>query len=91
MIRVPQIGGLAQARLLTDVKTMARELVAVTLDIPLDTVVVDIHVAVDRVDLLIDLAEVWSIFGARRRLASTWRRGEGPIPWEPLKAELGLR
>ncbi len=43
MISVPAVDGLTQARRLSDVTMMARELVAVTLDVPLSTV--DVHLA----------------------------------------------
>jgi hypothetical protein len=53
MISVPAVDGLTQARRISDVTTMARELIAVTLDVPLSTV--DVHLAsvdVDGVDVL---------------------------------------
>ncbi len=73
---------------------MARELVAVTLDIPLDTVAVDVHIAVEEVDRLIELAEdvdVVDIRGAQEARRKMEESGDGPIPWETVKAELGLR
>jgi len=53
MISVPAVDGLTQARRLSDVTAMAKELVAVTLDVPLSTV--DVYLAslvVDGVDVL---------------------------------------
>ena len=53
MIYVPAVDGLTQARRISDVTRMAKELIAVTLDVPLSTV--DVHVAslvVDGVDVL---------------------------------------
>lgn len=44
MVHVPEIGGLTQARRLSEAKAMARSLVAVTLDIPADSFDVDIEV-----------------------------------------------
>lgn len=52
MIEVPEIDGLTQARRLGDVEEMARELIAVTLDVPLDDVEVAVTVtAVGDVDV----------------------------------------
>jgi hypothetical protein len=45
MISVPEIDGLTQARRLSDVEKMARELIAVTLDVRLSEVDVDITYA----------------------------------------------
>jgi predicted RNase H-like HicB family nuclease len=42
MISIPEIDGLTQARRLADVEQMARELIAVTLDIRLSEVAVDV-------------------------------------------------
>lgn len=41
-IQVPEVGGHTQARRLADIQTMARELIAVTLDVPLSAVAVTI-------------------------------------------------
>lgn len=38
IVTVPSVDGVTQARRLGDVESMARELVAVTLDVPLDQV-----------------------------------------------------
>lgn len=43
MISVPEIDGLTQARRLADVEQMARELIAVTLDIRLSEVAVEVN------------------------------------------------
>ena len=43
MISVPEIDGLTQARRLADVEQMARELIAVTLDIRLSDVAVEVN------------------------------------------------
>ena len=42
MIEIPELDGLTQARRLSDVETAARELIAVTLDIPLSEAEVNI-------------------------------------------------
>jgi len=44
MIHVPAIDGLTQSERLPDAELMARELIAVTLDIPIDEIAVDVHV-----------------------------------------------
>jgi hypothetical protein len=44
MVRIPEIGGLTQARRLSEAKSMARSLVAITLDIPADSFDVDVEV-----------------------------------------------
>jgi len=52
MIAVPDVDGITQARRLTDVPAMARELIAVSLDIPADDVDVTIvHRPVDGIDV----------------------------------------
>lgn len=45
MVRIPELGGLTQARRLSEAGDMAREWIAVTLDVPLDDVAVDLAVA----------------------------------------------
>jgi len=45
MIAVPEIGGLTQARRRSEVELMARELIAITVDIPVDDVHVDVEFA----------------------------------------------
>ncbi len=43
-IQVPEVGGHTQARRLSDIQTMARELIAVTLDVPLSAVAVTVDI-----------------------------------------------
>lgn len=43
IVRVPAVNGVTQARRLSDVPLMARELVAATLDVPLDAVSINVH------------------------------------------------
>ncbi len=51
-VTVPAVDGVTQARRLGDVEDMARELVAVTLDVPVEDVAVEVAVsAVDGVDV----------------------------------------
>ena len=52
MVHVPAIDGLTQARRLSEAPKMATELIAVTLDVPVEEVVVDVVVdAVDDVEV----------------------------------------
>ena len=44
MVRIPEIGGLTQARRLSEAKSMARSLIAITLDVPADSFDVDVEV-----------------------------------------------
>lgn len=67
LIAVPSVGGVTQARSLAEAPLMARELVAVTLDVPLDDVEVDVSVvSVDGIDVV---GEVEAIEQARRDAA----------------------
>ena len=43
-IQVPQVGGHTQARRLSEIEPMARELIAVTLDVPLSAVAVEVKI-----------------------------------------------
>jgi predicted RNase H-like HicB family nuclease len=51
MISVPEIDGLTQARRLAEVEQMARELIAVTLDVRLSEVAVDVTLDIDGLDV----------------------------------------
>ncbi|WP_225997034.1 type II toxin-antitoxin system HicB family antitoxin [Myceligenerans pegani] len=44
MVHVPEIDGLTQARRLADVEQMARELIAVTRDVPVEDVAVNVSI-----------------------------------------------
>lgn len=44
MVHIPEIGGLTQARHLSEAKPMARSLIAITLDIPADSFDVDVEI-----------------------------------------------
>lgn len=53
MIEIPELHGLTQARRLDEIETMAREYIAVTLDVPLSNVVVSVsRIDVDGQDVL---------------------------------------
>lgn len=43
-IQIPEVGGYTQARRLSDIELMARELIAVTLDVPLSAVAVAVKI-----------------------------------------------
>jgi hypothetical protein len=51
MISVPEIDGLTQARRLAEVEQMARELIAVTLDVRLSEVAVDVTLDIDGINV----------------------------------------
>ncbi|GIG21760.1 hypothetical protein Cch01nite_24840 [Cellulomonas chitinilytica] len=70
-ITVPDVDGVTQARRLADAPTMARELVAVTLAVPLDTV--EVALAVARVDGLDVGAELDAIRAEREQAAALER------------------
>ena len=44
MVRIPEIGGITQARRLSEAESMARSLIAITLDVPADSFDVDVEV-----------------------------------------------
>lgn len=59
MVEVPQIDGLTQARRLGEAGLMARELVAITLDIPVDEVEVEVVVStIGDVDVMAALERI---------------------------------
>lgn len=73
MVRVPEIDGLTQARRLGEAELMARELISVTRDIPLEDVRVEVTLA--SVDGLANIAErVAEIASHRDEAAELERR-----------------
>jgi hypothetical protein len=68
MIHVPEVDGLTQARHLADAEGMARELVAVTLDVPADTVTISTHIVVQGEDVDAAVAEVRQLRAEAERL-----------------------
>jgi hypothetical protein len=59
MVAIPEIDGLTQARRLSEAEKMAREYVAVTLDLPLDSVAIRLHIgSVAGIDVSETLAEI---------------------------------
>jgi hypothetical protein len=67
MVTVPEIDRVTQARRLSETELMARELIAVTLDIPLDGVLVDVSLA--SVDGLTNISERVSEIESHREKA----------------------
>jgi hypothetical protein len=51
LISVPEIDGVTQARRLADVEKMARDLIAITLDLRLSEVAVDVTLNIDDIDV----------------------------------------
>jgi hypothetical protein len=59
LVAIPEIDGLTQARRLSEAERMAREYIAVTLDVPLDSFEVDLRIqSVGGVDVAGALAEI---------------------------------
>lgn len=71
MVHVPAIDGLTQARRLAEAGLMARELLALTLDVPVDAV--DVEVTVVEVDGLAVATELDAIRGGRAAAAELER------------------
>ncbi|EQD47326.1 hypothetical protein B1A_14362, partial [mine drainage metagenome] len=84
MVRIPEIGGLTQARRLSEAKSMARSLVAITLDIPADCF--DIDVEVEKVGT-VKVAERTAQLRAARETATRLER-EVQIDSENLARDL---
>lgn len=73
MVRVPAIDGLTQARRLSEAGLMARELIAVTLDVPPGDV--DVVVAVESVGTVTDIpARLVEIAAERKQAAELEKR-----------------
>ncbi|MEO8261520.1 MAG: hypothetical protein ABI566_03035 [Pseudolysinimonas sp.] len=61
MVAIPELNGLTQARRLSEAELMAREYIAVQVDVPLDHVHVDLSVQkVAQIDVAVALAEIAS-------------------------------
>lgn len=56
IVRIPEINGLTQARRLSEAPLMAREYIAVTLDLPID--VVDVVASVDSIGAVTGISSV---------------------------------
>lgn len=72
MVRVPEISGLTQARRLSEAGLMARELIAVTRDIPLDEV--DVTVTIEAIGEVTDIAERLARIAIERQQAAELER-----------------
>ncbi|RXR26816.1 HicB family toxin-antitoxin system [Oerskovia turbata] len=92
MIEVPEIDGLTQARRLGDVEEMARELIAVTLDVPLDDVAVAVAVtAVGDVDVAEALSKIRDERAEAARLERQASAEARELARELASAELAMR
>lgn len=67
MVRVPAIDGLTQARRLSEAELMARELIAVTLDVPIDEV--SVVVTLEPIGELSDIPDRIARIGSGREQA----------------------
>ncbi len=72
MVHVPEIDGITQARRLGEAELMARELIAVTVGIPLEKVKVD--VTLDSVGGLADISERLVLIASSREKAAELER-----------------
>lgn len=71
MVEIPEVNGLTQAKKLTEVTLMAREFIAVTLDIPMDSF--EIEMTVERVHDL-DIAQRLAKIQSEKALAAEYER-----------------
>ena len=68
MVAIPEINGLTQARRLAEAETMARDYIAVTLDVPISSV--DVVLAVENIEGIDVAASLASIRDGRDRAAA---------------------
>lgn len=87
MVAVPEIDGLTQARRLSEAEGMAKDYIAVTLNIPRDSF--DVNVTVEKVDG-IDVASVLGVITEDRETARRLEREAGEKA-ERLAKELKSR
>ena len=100
MVSIPELDGLTQARRLEDASAMAREYIAVTLDIPTSDVEVNVAVIdVDGVNVADEIArleaEKLEAEAARERVAEDTRRlaqtlASSKVPVRDIGAILGV-
>lgn len=57
MIAIPELDGLTQARRLSEAQQMAKEYIAVTRDIPIEDVAVDISISIENEENVLGLVE----------------------------------
>jgi len=69
MVDVPAIGGTTQARRLSEAQLMARELIAVTLDVPIDDV--SVIITIEPIGGIEDIAERIAGIASRREQAAS--------------------
>lgn len=92
MVSVPEVDGLTQARRLGEAELMARELVAVTLDLELDEVEVDIVVRqVDGVDVAERVGRIEAEKAEAERLKREALAESKELARELVEAEVPLR
>lgn len=72
MIAVSEIDGLTQARRLSEVELMARELIAVTLDLPTEAIIV--RVRYDAIGKVTDVSSILSEISKEREQAAALER-----------------
>jgi len=72
IVSIPEIDGLTQARRLSEVPLMAREYIAVTLNIPIDEV--DVAVSVDSIGAVTGISSVLDSVATEREQAAALER-----------------
>jgi hypothetical protein len=92
MIAIPGIDGLTQARRLSEAEKMAREYVAVSLDVPLESVAIDLHMDnVAGIDVSDSLAEIREGRERAAELDESTRRRSSELARELAAANIPVR
>lgn len=92
MVEIPELGGLTQARKLKEVADMARDFIAVTLDVPIEDV--EILLTIERVNELDILERVSRINAEKDEAAALERKAQqdaAALARELAAAKLSVR
>ena len=92
MVAIPEIDGLTQARRLSEAEEMAREYVAVTLDLPLDSVSIRLHLgSVGGIDVSETLAQIRDGRERAAELEAATRKRSSDLAKELAAANIPVR